>query len=152
MMVLKKDHKMKMSLALLPALLLCAFSPSADAGFAVGIGYPYGGVLGVQYSTQQQQHIWTGAVGLVGAAVGYQYVLDAASEHSAGIVLGSETLSSEKGFVALQYNYYTAGAANPGWVFGVNLGTRREDAGRFYASRGESNHKTLVGLDVGYRF
>ncbi len=143
---------MKIAFALLPALLLCALSPSAQAGFGVGIGYPYGGVLGVQYSAQQQQHIWTGAVGLIGAAVGYQYLLDAASQHSAGVVLGSETVSSEKGFVALQYNYYAAGAANPGWLFGVNLGTRREDAGSFYASRGESNNKSLVGLHVGYRF
>jgi hypothetical protein len=143
---------MKVSFAILPALLLCALSQSAHAGFGVGIGYPYGGVVGVQYTVQQQQHLWSGAVGLVGTAVSYQYVLDTAQQHSAGIVLGTETITSEKGFAAFQYNYYSAGAANAGWVLGLNLGQRREDAGSFYASSSESNNKTLLGLHVGYRF
>lgn len=143
---------MKFSTSALAALLLTTLSTSVHAGFAVGGGYPYGGVIGIQYSQQQQQHLWTGAVGVVGAAVGYHYVLDVRQQHSVGVVFGMESISSEQGFAALQYSYYLAGANNVGWVAGVNLGTRREDAGSFYASRAERSNKTLLGLHLGYRF
>lgn len=143
---------MKLSHAALTVLLLGNFSFQAAAEFSAGLGYPYGGFIGVQYSVQQQRHLYTAALGLVGGAVGYHYLLDQQQRHSLGILAGSESISSEKGFVALQYSYYPQGAGQSGWQLGFNAGQRREDTGSFYRDYGKFNNHTLLGVHLGYRF
>ena len=143
---------MKLSHTALAVLLLGSFSFQAVAEFSAGLGYPYGGVIGVQYSVQQQRHMYTAALGLVGGAVGYHYLLDQQQRHSLGILAGSETISSEKGFVALQYSYYPQGAGHNGWRLGFNAGQRRADSSGFYGNHGQTNSHTLLGFHLGYRF
>ncbi|NKC21316.1 MULTISPECIES: hypothetical protein [Pseudoalteromonas] len=130
--------------------LLC--SASANAEIAVGGGYQYGGVLGLKLSKTTGDHVMFASIGLVGGALGYQYVLTADRKHTIGLVLGSEAITSEKGFAALTYNYFTQGADKPGWTWGGSAGVRREDEGGSFANIGDTDTKALVGLHLGYRF
>ncbi len=129
---------------LLAALLLTSTTVAAQGQWGAGIGYPYGGAIGAQYSIKQGKDIFFGAVGLVGIAAGYQRVLDTAQQHSIGVVFGGEALSSDKGFIAAQYNYYLAGAGREGWVVGLTAGQRKEDD--------KHGSDTLLGFHAGYRF
>ncbi len=131
-------------LACVAALLLTSTAASAQGQWGAGIGYPYGGAIGAQYSVKQGKDIFFGAVGLVGIAAGYQRVLDDAQQHSLGVVFGGEALSSDNGFMAAQYSYYLAGAGREGWVVGLTAGQRKED--------GKHGSDMLLGFHAGYRF
>ncbi len=143
---------MKFSPSVLAVLLLSSFGFQAQAEFSLGTGYPYGGVIGAQYGMQQQQHLYTLALGLVGGAAGYHYLLDQQQRHSLGMLAGSETITSEKGFVALQYSYYPQGVGQSGWRLGLNAGQRREDSSSFYGNQGQTHSHTLLAVHLGYQF
>lgn len=131
------------------ALLGASFS---YADISVGTGYQYGGALGVKYANVSGDHVTYASLGLVGGAVGYQYVISADSKHAVGVALGSEVLTSEDGFAALTYNYYSNGVAHPGWTMGASAGVRREDDAGLFGKRDEVRSKGLFGLHLGYRF
>ncbi|PCK33067.1 hypothetical protein [Pseudoalteromonas piscicida] len=132
------------------AAVLCSVSVKAEV--TVGGGYQYGGVVGVKYAKTTGDHIAFASIGLIGGAVGYQYILTADRKHTMGVAVGSEIITSEKGFAALTYNYYSQGADKSGWTWGGSLGARREDNGIFFSDSGKRETKTLIGLHLGYRF
>jgi len=134
---------MKLQQTLIGMTLLLGMG-SAQAEWAAGVGYPYGGAIGAQYSMKQGKDILFGSVGLVGVAIGYQRLLDPAQQHSLGVVAGTETFTSDHGFIAAQYNYYLSGANQPGWVIGLTAGQRQED--------GKVGNHSLLGVHAGYRF
>ncbi|CAH9054834.1 hypothetical protein PSECIP111854_01455 [Pseudoalteromonas sp. CIP111854] len=118
----------------------------------IGAGYQYGGALGAKYSLVQGEHTVYASLGLIGAAMGYQFVFSNNNKHAIGIAVGSEVITSEKGFAAFTYNYYSQGVSASGWVLGGSVGARREDKASMFASLDEVHTKTLVGIHVGYRF
>lgn len=144
-------------------LLLCLGifpinSSFSKEGFSTGFGYEYGGVLGVKYSIRDQYNHYFGSLGVIGAAIGYQKIIDEDEKHLLGFVAGIEELTSEDGFISLNYNYYVNGFDSEGWVVGLSFGIRRTDgdpldiSGIFETDKRETESKALVGLSFGYSF
>jgi hypothetical protein len=142
-------------------LLLAAYSINssfAKQDFSAGFGYDYGGVLGAKYSIRDQDNHYFASLGVIGAAVGYQKITDEEEKHLFGLFAGVEELTSEDGFIGLNYNYYANGFDNEGWVVGLSLGIRRTDGdpldigGIFGTEQRETESKALVGLSLGYSF
>ncbi|MCG7563162.1 hypothetical protein [Pseudoalteromonas sp. McH1-42] len=150
---------MKKIIHLTLGLLAVNFINVAHAKLSVGAGYPYGGLTGIQYTNAvNDDHLLSISAGLIGAAISYEYILDKDNKHTLGIIAGSEALTSENGFVALNYHYYSQGALQEGWTFGASVGVRRTDEREyrtdildiFGTEKVES--KALIGLHLGYRF
>ena len=104
-----------------------SFSSMAETKHNLGAGYQYGGALGYKLSNVTEKSIYFISAGVIGGSVGYQRLLDESKQHSLGVAVGSEVLTSEKGFDLMTYNYYSSGADNSGWVVGLSAGVRRED-------------------------
>lgn len=83
-------------------LLLSSFANADENKVAAGIGFQYGGAVGVKYAmnTGESSRVFA-SIGLVGAAVGYEYAFS--EQNAISIAVGSEQLASEKGFVMLEY-------------------------------------------------
>lgn len=141
-------------------VLLCLMSSNAalaDETLHVGFGYEFGGVIGAKYNFKREQDNYFVSIGLLGGAMGYQYLTDETEQHSFGIMGGAEALSSESGFVALSYNYYPKGFTNDGWVIGASLGFRRTDEdpiniSGLFGVPSETKTKALVGISIGFTF
>ena len=133
-------------------------STYAKEGFSAGIGYEYGGVIGAKYSIRDQDNHYFASLGLIGAAVGYQRIMDTDEKHLFGVVAGAEEFSSEEGFIGLNYNYHPSGFNSKGWTVGVVAGMRRTDgdpleiSGIFFGDEAEVETKALLGLSFGYSF
>ncbi|MEI5637781.1 MULTISPECIES: hypothetical protein [unclassified Pseudoalteromonas] len=130
--------------------LLAANTSYAD--ISVGSGYQYGGMVGVKYAHVSENHVTFASLGVVGGAVGYQYALSTDKKHLVGVTAGSEVLTSEDGFAALTYNYYTQGVDSPSWTWGASAGVRREDDAGLFGRRDEIKTKALFGIHFGYQF
>ncbi|QTL35918.1 MULTISPECIES: hypothetical protein [Pseudoalteromonas] len=150
---------MKKTLYLALGLLAASYINPAQAELSVGAGYPYGGLIGIQYTNVvNDDHLVSLSAGLVGAAISYEYILSKDSKHTLGVIAGSEVLTSEKGFAALNYHYYAQGALQAGWTFGASVGVRRTDEREYRSDildifgTEEVKSKALVGLHIGYRF
>ncbi|MBM7070945.1 hypothetical protein JQC92_02665 [Shewanella sp. 202IG2-18] len=128
-----------------------ASETSTDTSFSLGAGYQYGGVLGVRYNYQNQNHVFFGSLGLVGGALGYQYVFSD-DKHSLGVNVGSEVLTSEDGFAVLAYEFYPKGFKDGGWQFGVSGGMRREDESGSFGKVGKTKSEPAVMVSIGYKF
>ncbi len=141
---------------LLGAALLVAAQAHADSdtehSLSVGAGYQYGGLLGAKLGLQSDNHVLYGSLGLIGAAAGYQYLVDENKHHAFGVSVGSEVVSSEDGFLLATYDFYLNGYQKPGFHIGINAGTRREDSASFWANNEDSQFSTVVSLSVGYKF
>ncbi|GIU50343.1 hypothetical protein TUM4438_35960 [Shewanella sairae] len=124
---------------------------TADTSFSLGIGYQYGGVLGVRYNYQKLNHVFFGSLGLVGGALGYQYAFSE-QKHLFGFSVGSEVLTSEDGFAVLTYEYYPKGFTDGGWQFGVSGGVRREDDGGSFGNVGKTATEPTGMISLGYKF
>ena len=129
-----------------------SFSSMAETKHSVGAGYQYGGALGYKLSNVTEKSIYFISAGVIGGSVGYQRLLDESKQHSLGVAIGSEVLTSEKGFALMTYNYYSAGANNSGWVVGLSAGVRREDKGGSYADLSSTDTFFAGGINIGYQF
>ncbi|MBE8232328.1 MAG: hypothetical protein HAW67_01235 [Endozoicomonadaceae bacterium] len=132
--------------------LCCSFTSEAATKNAVGGGYQYGGVLGYKFSTVNESNIYFLSAGLIGGAAGYQLLIDNSKKHSIGIALGSEAFTSEKGFGLATYNFYSQGADESGFVFGLGVGFRREDEGGIFGSYGNVESHFTADINFGYQF
>ncbi len=137
---------------LLALLLTSSFSSFAETKHALGAGYQYGGALGYKFSAVNDANIFFISAGLIGGATGYQRIIDEAEKHTIGMTLGSEALTSEKGFALMTYNYFPSGASNSGWTLGISAGVRREDKGGSYAALSETDTFFAGGIHFGYQF
>lgn len=130
----------------------------AKEGFSAGVGFEYGGLIGAKYSIRDQDNHYFGSLGLLGAAIGYQKIMDTDEKHLFGIVAGAEEFASEDGFIGLNYNYHANGFNSEGWTVGFVAGVRRTDGdpleigGIFGADEPETETKALVGVSFGYSF
>ena len=130
----------------------------AKDGFSFGLGYEYGGVIGAKYSIRDEDNHYFASLGLIGAAAGYQKIMDADEKHLFGIVVGAEEFTSEDGFIGLNYNYHANGFNSEGWTVGLVAGMRRTDgdpldiSGIFGTDERETESKALVGVSFGYHF
>ena len=124
---------------------------TADTSFSLGVGQQYGGVLGVRYNYQNQNHVFSASLGLVGGALGYQYAFSE-QKHLVGFSVGSEVLTSEDGFAVLTYEYYPKGFTDGGWQFGVSGGVRREDEGGSFGNVGKTVTEPTGMISLGYKF
>ncbi|KNC65908.1 hypothetical protein [Pseudoalteromonas ardens] len=150
---------MKKTYHLALGLVAVSFINTAQAELSVGAGYPYGGLIGVQYTNAvNDDHLVSISAGLIGAAISYEYILDKDNKHTLGVITGSEAFTSEKGFAALNYHYYSQGALQEGWTFGASVGVRRTDEREYRTDildifgTEKVQSKTLIGLHIGYRF
>jgi len=133
--------------------LVCTSASADEFQTAVGMGHQYGGLIGAQVSYKSDESKYFASLGLVGAAVGFQHSIEPDSHYSYGMVLGSEALRSEDGFIFVNGNYHFNGFNQPGWVFGFGVGATREDSGGFFSNtQGSTETKTAVSLNIGYEF
>ncbi len=144
----------------------------AQTSWASGAGYPFAGVAGVRYQWQpsrQSDQQWSGAIGLVGAAVSWQLTFDDQRRHSVGLTLGQEAISADEVFLTMDYLYYPAGFAQAGWFYGLSAGNARYRKGSTLlgqpgnkpcaAGQGtqlfcqqQRQHRVIGFFSVGYQF
>ena len=136
---------------LVTTLLLPSFANADENKVSAGVGFQYGGALGVKYAvnTGDNSRLFA-AIGLIGGAVGYEYALS--EKNAISFALGSEVIISEKGFVMLEYNHYFQGRDNTGWRVGGGIGITREDQGGAYGAYGETDTKGNISVNIGYQF
>lgn len=133
-------------------IFFASFNVYAKGQLSLGLGYQHASVFGVQYGYIDGNNKYFGAVGLTGAALGYQRAIDFDSKHTIGIVVGKESLASEDGFALLTYNYHFTAQEMSGWQLGVSAGVRREDEASFFGSSGEASSKAAFSIDLSYKF
>lgn len=136
---------------LLCSLLFTGLSQANDNKVSAGLGFQYGGAVGVKYAINagESSRVFA-SIGLVGAAVGYEYALS--EKNAISFAVGSEQIASEKGFVMLEYNHYFRGRDNAGWRLGGGIGVVREDQGSWFADVGETDTTGTLSFNVGYQF
>ncbi|MDZ7869692.1 MAG: hypothetical protein U5L02_10950 [Rheinheimera sp.] len=118
--------KLVLLLSGIMALSTAAKADSVDL-WSVGHGFSQGGILGVQYQSVHDKDKATVALGLLGAAVGWQHAIDTERHHALGLSAGYEAIFADKGFVGATYNYYpSAGSAARRAYFCVFGGGPRE--------------------------
>lgn len=129
-----------------------SFLVSAKGQISIGVGYQHASLLGIQYGVLDGTNKYFAAVGLGGAAVGYQRGIDSQNKHALGVVFGKESLTSEDGFALLTYNYHLSNIENSGLQLGISAGVRREDDFGFFGDSGETSSKFVVAVDISYKF
>lgn len=139
------------SILLAATLLASSTALANDNKIAAGIGFQYGGALGVKYSfdTSDQSRFFISA-GLVGGAVGYEYAFS--EKNALTFSVGSEAIASEKGFAMLEYGHYFQGRSNSGWKVGGGIGIVREDQGSWFADYGKTDTSGIIAFNLGYQF
>ena len=140
------------ALMLLFSNTIYANESNFDSSISLGAGYQYGGVLGVRYNVVNDKHLYFASLGLVGGALGYQYLFDQNNRHAIGLSVGSEVLSSENGFAVIVYEFYPSGFDTSGWQLGISTGLRTEDDGGFFSDSGSNKTKLALMFSVGYKF
>jgi|GEM_PF-862157 len=148
---------MKKILATILLFILCSKSALAENVSSLGIGYQYGGAIGFKFDFKEAKNNYFTSLGLLGGAIGYQRFIESDNKQAFGMMAGAEVLASEKGFIALTYNYYLQGFENKGWVVGVSFGLRRTDEDLIgirdiLGARQEVKTKMLLSVNAGYRF
>ena len=139
------------NMLLVSTLFLSSFANADENKISAGAGFQYGGAVGVQYAINagESSRVFA-SIGLVGAAVGYEYAFS--EQNAISFAVGSEQLYSEKGFVMLEYNHYFQGRKNAGWRFGVGIGITRQDQGSWWADYGKTDTKATPSINLGYQF
>ena len=131
--------KILLLLGLLPALPLKA----SELNHAVGIGLQYAGFIGYQLSYQNEEHRFRGAIGILGAAAGYDYQLN--QHWSLGLTY-TETIRT---VYSANINYYFDDP-NSGIRLGLDLGHMPKDDGDGFLFSG--NTKDVIWFNFGYGF
>ncbi|MFT4937435.1 MAG: hypothetical protein ACI88A_000450 [Paraglaciecola sp.] len=135
---------MKKVIFLLSMFLFVKPTFAADFENAVGIGLQFGGVVGYQLSTTVEQGRIRGALGIVGASIGYDhFVTDT-------FAIGATITATLRTVYSLNLNYMPAGQQNSGWMFAVDLGHMQDtDGDGFFTTDGPKN---VIWFSTGYRF
>lgn len=138
----------------------------AESNFAVGVGQPYGGVLGLGARYAQgisEDFRATVGLGLLayssksGSALGYnlgfEYIFDGGNHTlglSYGTVKGSDLLGDQKSYdgPSLNYSYYFSGANKASWVLGAGVCEGKRDVPNDYYSDSTSGGF----IHFGYQF
>lgn len=147
-----------MKLSLLFSVVLgfsAAVKAEATDLWSVGHGFSQGGVLGVQYQSVHDNDKATFALGLLGAAVGWQHAIDTERRHALGLSAGYEAIFADKGFVGATYNYYPSGFAARSWHFGVIAGVAREDRYFLFTpshSTQQTRSRAIAALEIGFQY
>ncbi len=127
-------------------LLLTLFSQTTKAvelEHNAGFGVQYGGLIGYQLSTQQEQHQFRAAVGVIGLSGGYDYFV------SPNVSIGASYTRTIRDLTSINLNYYPNGSKK-GFIIGLDLIYAPPESGGFYKSPKESLNKVL--FSIGYRF
>lgn len=147
---------MKLILLLSSTILLnSAVKADPTALWSVGHGFSQGGVLGVQYQSIHDDNKATVALGLVGAAIGWQHAMGAERRHALGLSAGYEAIFADKGFAGATYNYYPSGFAARGWHFGIMAGVAREDRDYLFnpSQREEQTRsRAVAAFEIGFQY
>jgi hypothetical protein len=126
-------------------LLLCLFPAlplnASELNHAVGIGLQYAGVIGYQLNYQNEEHRFRAAIGLLGAAAGYDYLLN--QHWSLGLTY-TETIRS---VYSANINYYPD-EPNSGIRLGLDLGHMPKGDGDGFLFSG--NTKNVIWFNFGY--
>ena len=135
---------MKSALFILSLFLITPHSHSAGFEHAVGIGLQYGGIVGYQLSTTVDQGRFRGAVGVIGASVGYDHKV------SDTFAIGATITATIRTVYSLNLNYMPNGQQNSGWMFALDLGYMPDTDGEgFFNTDGSKN---VIWFSSGYRF
>ena len=142
---------------LLSGMMMLSTAAKADSVdlWSVGHGFSQGGILGVQYQSVHDQDKATFALGLLGAAVGWQHAIDTERRHALGLSAGYEAIFADKGFVGATYNYYPSGFAARSWHFGVIAGVAREDRYFLFTpfhSTQQTRSRAIAALEIGFQY
>ena len=138
-----KDNKVKI-ICLLTCLFIAPHVQSTETSQSAGFGLQYGGVLGYQISSTKEKHNLRGALGLVGASVGYDYMV---TDHFS---VGTTATFTIRTTTSLNFNYYPEGNISDSWQIGVDFGHMSDtDGDGFFATDGKKN---VIWLSLGYRF
>lgn len=147
---------------LLSALLLpCA--ASAEDQIALGLGMPYGGLIGAKYSCNTEQakfYLGAGLLGYdseAGAAAGYSIGMDirqADANYSIGFSYGTVKASTLYGedepYIgsSINYAYYFSGFDAPSWILGASFYNGQRDDPRHLFDTSTSG----AFINLGYQF
>jgi hypothetical protein len=136
---------------LLSTLLVSGLANADENKVSAGIGFQYGGAVGMKYAmnTGESSRVFA-SIGLVGAAIGYEYALS--EQNAISFAVGSEQIASEKGFVMLEYNHYFQGRSNAGWRLGGGIGIVRQDEGSWWGDYGKTDTTGVLSFNLGYQF
>lgn len=142
---------------LFSSMMLVSTAANAESTdlWSVGHGFSQGGVLGVQYQALYDRNKATIALGLVGAAVGWQHALDEERRHALGVSAGYEAIFADKGFVGATYNYYPSGFASRSWHFGVIAGVAREERYFLFTpfhTAPQTRSRAIAALEIGFQY
>jgi len=121
------------------AVLILSRGAHAESTISAGVGAQYGGLLGVQYSYVVDNSQFRGAVGLFGATIGYDYLID---QLSLGFTYGS--MFDARDAKLLSANYYFGGKYQEGWRLGLDVGRAAE--------YNDETDASLASISIGYVF
>lgn len=127
---------MKLNTARLVAAFVVALLPlgaQADQQISLGLGKPYGGLIGAKYSYRWDRLKVFGGVGFLGKAhkssaqagynLGFEYLV-LGSKHSLGASYGAQVHSNVLDVLyggAVHYTYYFSGFEQRSWLLGVSV-------------------------------
>ena len=134
---------MKKILFLMIGLLVSIQAKSDQVNHAAGSGLQYGGIVGYQISSTDDKNNFRASLGLVGAAVGYDYLV------TDKFSIGTTATWTLRNTYSANFNYYPSGLQK-GWQFGLDLGYMPSD-GRdgFFSS---SRSRKVSWISIGYKF
>ena len=135
---------MKNTLLLLLMFLFIPHSRAAGLEHAVGIGLQYGGIVGYQLSSTTEQGRIRGAVGVVGASIGYDHNV------SDTFAIGATVTATVRTVYSVNLNYMPKRQHNSGWMFALDLGYMPDKDGEGWFDNYESQN--VLWFSTGYRF
>lgn len=116
---------------------------ASELNHNLGTGLQYSGLIGYQISLQKEQHLLRGAVGLIGASAGYDYLLN--SNWS----IGATYTATIRSVYSLNINYYPQSLTD-GFRVGLDLGHMPDtDGDGFFSTDGAKN---VIWLSAGFAF
>jgi len=141
-------------------LILFSYLPlsvcSAEFELSLGAGFQYSGLIGSQLALKHQDSKYFMSVGLPGYSIGMQTIVSDNEYHSAGFSLGEiqGIFDGDSKYGFITYNYHVNGFRNSGWVFGAGVGVYDEESNTplFSNERTNPSKKTMLSLDIGYKF
>ena len=140
--------KILKTLLLIPFLMF-GKSALADTTISLGAGVQHGGLMGGQvaqfFGDDNKQKV-RGALGVIGGAVGYDYMVTRNISFG-GSIYYYNILSNYRG-TALHANYYFNPANNNGFWVGVDVLNETETGWK----TGNETEEVKTNFSVGYRF
>ena len=115
---------MKMKMIFLFTSLLISFQArSSELNHSAGFGLQYAGLVGYQISSTTGKHNFRGAIGIIGAGIGYDYLV---TDHFS---IGASQTFTIRTVTSINLNYYPAGSILNGWQIGLDFGHMPDSGG-----------------------